>query len=204
MPEPWSLSGTYVEFCNCDPGCGCNFRGVPSSTEGNCEALVAIRVERGHYGAVDLAGAEVAWALWWPGAIHDKGGHGHAFVDCGSDEQFDALSTIYRGEAGYAYFEIFNSTFVSPSGVDRADVELVLDGKRSIIRIDSRGEGLMEPLTSPVSGAENDVRIVKAGGFIWKDGEIAQGRRMMVTLPEMSFDTSGRHAVIAPFAWSSG
>jgi len=204
MPEPWSLSGTYIEFCNCDPGCGCNFRGVPSSPEGNCMALVAARFDRGHYGTVDLTGTQVAWALWWPGAIHDKGGRGHVFVDGASDEQFDALATIYRGEAGYPYFEIFNSSFVSPTEVDRADLELVFDGKRSIIRVDSRCEALMEPLRNPVSGEENDVRIVKPGGFIWKDGEIAQGGRMMVTLPEMSFETSGRHAVVAPFSWSAG
>lgn len=204
MPESWSLSGTYVEFCNCDPGCGCNFRGVPSSPEGNCEALTAARVEEGRYGGVDLAGTEVAWALWWPGAIHDKGGYGHAFVDCSSKEQFAGLATIYRGEAGYPYFEIFNSTFVSPTAVERADVELVVDGKRSIIRVDSRCEGVMEPLTNPVSGAENDVRIVKPGGFIWKDGEIAQGSRMMATLPHITFETSGRHAVVSPFAWASG
>jgi hypothetical protein len=55
-----------------------------------------------------------------------------------------------------------------------------------------------------VSGEENEVRIVKAGGFIWKDGQIAQGRRMMAALPHINFETSGRHAVVAPFAWSAG
>jgi hypothetical protein len=55
-----------------------------------------------------------------------------------------------------------------------------------------------------VSGDENDVRIVKGGGFIWKDGQIAQGRRMMVSLPEMSFETAGRHAVVSTFDWAAG
>ena len=203
MAERWSLSGSYVEFCSCDPGCGCNFRSIPSSPEGNCEALITARVEDGHYGAIDLVGSKVSWALWWPGAIHEKGGRGHVFIDCGSDEQFDALSTIYRGEAGYAFFEIFNSTFMEPTAVERASIDLVIDGKNSTVRIGSLAEGVMEPLRSPVSGEENDVRIVKAGGFIWKDGQIAQGTRMMVSLPEMSFETTGRHAVFAPFAWSS-
>jgi hypothetical protein len=203
MPEAWHFSGTYVEFCSCDPGCGCNFRSIPNSPEGNCFALTACRIDEGRYGATDLAGSKVAWALWWPGAIHDKGGTGHVFVDCATDDQFAALATIYRGEAGYPYFEIFNSTFVEPTAVERATVELVVDGKNSTVRVDSRAEGLMEPLRSPVTGDENHVRIVKEAGFIWKDGEIAQGRRMMVALDEMSFDTTGRHAVVAPFRYSS-
>ena len=85
----WNLRGTYLEFCNCDPGCGCNFKGSPTSPEGNCEAFVANRIEEGRYGDLELAGASIAWALWWPGAIHDKGGRGHASVDCESDEQFE-------------------------------------------------------------------------------------------------------------------
>jgi hypothetical protein len=204
MAEAWSLNGSYMEFCSCDPGCGCNFRGIPTSAEGNCEALLGMRIEQGSYGGIDLAGTRTAWALWWPGAIHDKGGRGHVFVDCGTDQQFEALSTIYRGEAGYAFFEIFNSTFVEPTAVERATVELTVDGKSSVVRVDSRAEGVMEPLRSPVSGEENDVRIVKAGGFIWKDGEIAQGERLKVALPEMGFELSGRHAVFSTFAWAAG
>ena len=30
----WRIAGTYIEFCNCDPGCGCNFRGFPTLPEG--------------------------------------------------------------------------------------------------------------------------------------------------------------------------
>src|SRR5687768_8322396 len=64
----WRMSGTYIEFCNCDPGCGCNFRGVPSSPEGNCEAVLTHVIDEGSFDGVDLAGARVSWALWWPGA----------------------------------------------------------------------------------------------------------------------------------------
>jgi hypothetical protein len=197
----WRLRGIDLELCNCDPGCGCNFRGFPSSPEGNCEAFICNAIQEGNYGDVDLSGTTVAWALWWPGAIHDKGGVGHAFVDCGTDEQFDALRTIWRGEAGHQFFEIFNSTFRETTAVDRATIELLLDGKSSRFSVTGVGEGAMEPLRNPVTGAENDVRIVKPNAFIWKDGEIAQGKRLAVELPEMNFDLSGRHAVYAPFEW---
>jgi hypothetical protein len=199
----WQIAGTYLETCNCDPGCGCNFRGFPTSPEGNCEAFLGHAVERGSYDGLDLAGAKVVWALWWPGPIHDKGGRGHAYVDCETDEQFAALSRIWRGEEGYGLFEIFNSTLDEPSTVDRASVAMAIDGKRSRYAVEGVGESVLTPLTNPVTGAENDVRIVKGTGFIWRDGEIAQSEHMQMDLPEMSWDLSGRHAVFSRFGYSN-
>jgi hypothetical protein len=199
----WSLRGTYIEFCNCDPGCGCNFKGSPTSAEGNCEALMAKRIEEGRYEDVELAGARVAWAAWWPGAIHEKGGRGHAYIDCESDEQFEALRRIWRGEAGHDYFTIFNSTFDEPTVVDRATVNLTIAGKESRVEVSGVCSAQMEPLRNPVTGSENDVHIVKPGGFIWKDGAIARSASLQVDLPEMAFEVSGRHAVYASFDWSA-
>jgi hypothetical protein len=199
----WRISGTYIEFCNCDPGCGCNFRGFPSSPEGNCEALITARIEEGNFEGIGLEGATVSWALWWPGAIHDGGGHGHAYVDCERDDQYDVLRRMWRGEEGYSLFEIFNSTLTEPSAVDRAALDVKVDGKRSRVSVEGIAEGAMTPLTNPVSGDENEVRIVKQGGFIWTDGQIAQSERLRVELPEMSYDVSERHAVFSRFDWGT-
>ena len=195
MAERWNLSGVHLEFCN--------FRGRPNSVEGNCEALLCDVIESGRFEDVELAGTKFVWALWWPGAIHEKGGLGRAYVDCATDEQFGALTTIVRGEAGHAYFEIFNSTFVAPTVVERASVQVTLDGKNSSFKVEGVGGATMTPLLNPVSGVPNDVRIVKPGGFIWKDGEIAQSERLVVDLPDISFDVAGRHAVFAPFEWAA-
>lgn len=137
----WRLKGTGLEFCNCDPGCGCNFRGVPSSPEGNCEAFLCHVIEEGSDGDVGLSGTTIAWALWWPGAIHDRGGRGHAYIDCETDHQFASLSRIVQGRAGYEYFEIFNSTFEKPTAVERAAVDVVVDGLNSRFRGRRCGRG---------------------------------------------------------------
>jgi hypothetical protein len=199
----WRLAGTYLETCNCDPGCGCNFRGFPSSPEGNCEAFLAHSIDEGSSDGVDLSGAKVAWAVWWPGAIHEGNGRGHAYIDCETDEQYEALSRIWRGEDGYSYFEIFNSTMVEPTAVDRATVEASVDGLRSRYSVEGVGESALAPLRNPVTGDENQVRIVKEHGFIWEDGEIGQGERMKVDLPEMQFDLIGRHAVFSRFDYAN-
>ena len=199
----WTISGTYLEFCSCDAGCGCNFKGFPNSAEGNCQALLGHRIEQGAFDGLDLSGSKVVWALWLPGAIHERGGRGHAYIDSDSDEQYEALSRIWQGEEGYSFFEIFNSTFAESGAVDRAAVDLNIDGKSSSISVNGIAEALMTPLRSPVSGEENKVRIVKEGGFIWADGEIATNERIKVETPEISFDLSGRHSVFAPFAYAN-
>ena len=61
----------------------------------------------------------------------------------------------------------------------------------------------MTPLTNPVTGDENDVRIVKTTGFIWRDGEIAESERFQIDLPEMSWDLAQRHAVYSRFEYSN-
>lgn len=201
MPD-WNLAGTYLEFCNCEPGCACNFKGFPNSPEGNCQAFVAHRIESGGYDGLELAGAKVTWALWWPGAIHERGGKGHAYVDCESDEQYDALRRIWRGEEGYSFFEIFNSTLDATTSVDRASIELTVDGKSSRIAVEGVGEAVMTPLRNPVSGEENDVRIVSSG-FIWKNGQIATNQHFRVDTGDFAFDFSQRHSVFAPFEYSN-
>ena len=198
----WRISGTYLEFCNCDPGCGCNFRGFPTSPEGNCQAVISHVIEEGRFDGLDLAGAKVSWALWWPGAIHDKGGRGHAYIDATSDQQFEALARIWRGEEGYGLFEVFNSTLDEPTAVEGANLEITVDGKRSRVVIDGVTENQMAPLTNPVSGDENEVRIVKTSGFIWRDGQIAQSEKFSVDLPEMEWDLSERHAVFSTFDYA--
>ncbi|MEP6908996.1 MAG: DUF1326 domain-containing protein [Actinomycetota bacterium] len=199
----WQIAGTYIEFCNCDPGCGCNFRGLPTSPEGNCQAVISHVIESGSCDGTDLVGAKASWALWWPGPIHEGGGKGHAYIDCGSDEQYEALSRIWRGEEGYGLFEIFNSMLDEKTAVERAAIDLTVNGTRSTVSIDGVTDNRMTPLTNPVSGDENEVRIVKKTGFIWRDGEIAQSEKFSVDLPEMNWDLKERHTVFSTFDYAN-
>ena len=44
---------------------------------------------------------------------------------------------------------------------------------------------------------------VKATGFIWRDGEIAESERFQIDLPEMSWDLAQRHAVYSTFDYTN-
>ena len=85
----WSLSGTGYEYCNCNPGCTCNFNGFPSSSDGSCKALVANVIEEGRCGDVDLAGVTAV-------ALIDRLVH-HALVVVTSGESLRMLGARGRG-----------------------------------------------------------------------------------------------------------
>src|SRR5688572_8952684 len=68
----WNIKSDYVETCNCDFGCPCNFDGFP--TYGFCRALVFFHIQEGNFGNVQLGGLEVVYAVSWPKAIHEGSG----------------------------------------------------------------------------------------------------------------------------------
>ena len=61
----WELKVDYVESCNCNFGCPCNFSGYP--TDGLCDALVGYHIRQGHFGRTRLDGLGGALLL---GAHH--------------------------------------------------------------------------------------------------------------------------------------
>jgi Protein of unknown function (DUF1326) len=44
----WYMKADYVETCNCDYGCPCNFTSFP--TYGNCRTLVLFHIREGNFG----------------------------------------------------------------------------------------------------------------------------------------------------------
>jgi len=106
MTNTWSLEGAWFKNCNCDPGCPCDFNQAP--TKGQCEGMIGMRIDKGHFGDVTLDGLKFANAVWWPGRIDEGDGHILPIVDeAANDEQRSALLTIMSGEAGGTLFEIF-------------------------------------------------------------------------------------------------
>ena len=108
MPETWSIEGAWFKNCNCDPGCPCDFNQAP--THGQCEGVLGMRIDEGHYGDVALDGLKFAGAAYWPGRIDEGDGHIVPIIDETADErQREALLTILSGNAGGTLFEIFSA-----------------------------------------------------------------------------------------------
>jgi hypothetical protein len=106
----WELTLDYVETCNCDFGCPCNFNGLP--TFGFCRAIVLYRIKEGFFGDTDLKGTDVAYVCSWPKAIHEGDGTLQIYVSKHANQkQRDALIRIMHGKAkGNGSFALFGST----------------------------------------------------------------------------------------------
>jgi len=171
----WRLKGTGYEFCNCQPGCTCNFNGFPTSSDGSCKAAVANQITEGNCGDVDLSGVTALMIIDWPKAIHDGNGKAVFVVPPEvSDEQLGALAQIYTGQLGGMPWEILGTTY-EVAGVVRADVELNDAGIDSGFRVPGVGEAKGTTLKNPVTGEDHRVAIVLEEGFIWKRGDCGQG-----------------------------
>ena len=171
----WRLKGTGYEFCNCQPGCTCNFNGFPTSSDGSCKAAVANQITEGSCGDVDLSGVTALMIIDWPKAIHDGNGKAVFVVPPEvSDAQLGALAQIYTGALGGMPWEILGTTY-EVAGVVRADVELNDAGIDSGFRVLGVGEAKGTTLKNPVTGEDHRVAIVLEEGFIWKRGDCGQG-----------------------------
>jgi hypothetical protein len=104
----WHIKADYVESCNCDYGCPCNFTGFP--TYGFCRDLLLFHIREGNYGDnIDLNGLEVIYAGSWPKAIHEGNGTMQLFITKNSNEnQRYVIENIFIGKAkGEGPFAIF-------------------------------------------------------------------------------------------------
>jgi hypothetical protein len=171
----WRLRGVGYEFCNCQPGCTCNFSGFPTSPDGSCKAAVATRIDDGRCGDVDLSGLTVMAIIDWPKAIHDGDGRAVFVVPPAvSDEQLGCLAQIFTGQLGGLPWSILGSTY-EVAGVVRTDVVIEGDGLDSTVRADGVGQATGRMLKNPVTGEDHGVSIVLDEGFIWKTGKCGQG-----------------------------
>ena len=196
--ERWQLKVDYVETCNCDFGCSCNFSGYP--TGGFCDALVAYHVREGRLGRTRLDGLDVVYAVAWPGAIHQGGGRLRLYISDGANPaQRDALVRIFTGQAkGSGPFELFASTMAEIEEPVFTPIEMHIDGRRSSFRIPNACEVVLAPHTNPVSGELQDVRVNLPKGFIFTTAQAAKRlvMKLLGTGP-LSFDHGGKNAFYA-------
>jgi hypothetical protein len=191
----WEMQVDYVETCNCDFACPCNFSGYP--TGGFCEALVAYHIKKGHFGKTRLDGLDVIYAAAWPKAIHQGGGTLRLYISEGaSSEQREALVRVFSGRAkGNGPFELFGGTMSTFDEPVFTPIEMTIDGRRSAFRVPGHLEVALAPHTNPVSGEVQDIRVNMPKGFIFRSAQAARTLVMkMLGVGTLSFDHSGQNA----------
>ena len=95
----WEIHAYFLDACNCDWGCPCQFNAKP--THGNCEGVAGYHIANGSYDSssrIKLDGFNMALIASWPGPIHEGHGKASYYIDNRTnEEQFEALSNIITG-----------------------------------------------------------------------------------------------------------
>ena len=195
--KKWFFDADYLQSCNCDYGCPCEFSAPP--TAGFCEGMGAWRIERGEYDGLSLDGLGLGFAAKWPGAIHEGNGTVCLFVDDkASAEQREALIAIGSGQAGGLPFEILTTTFTTFLDPQFASFDFKIDGIQSSVRIGGdRFRIALEPIKNPVTKEPEQVAVNHGTGFIFKTAECASAREGAVDVENLSFSYPDKAGFIA-------
>jgi hypothetical protein len=175
----WRLQGQWVKNCNCAFGCPCDFNARP--THEKCHGLVAMNVQRGHFGSVKLDGLKFIVTVDFPGPLHEGNGAIQAIIDDrASAEQRNALLEILSGkhsEPG-TIFNIFSLIVTKLHPPVFAPIEFAFDMQKRRAHIVAKGalDTEVEPIRNPVTGAEHRIQVVMPDGFEHHGAEVAAAR----------------------------
>ncbi len=194
--KKWFFDADYLQSCNCDYGCPCEFSAPPST--GACEGLCVWRIDQGKHDELSLNGLGLAVAVKWPGAIHQGNGTVLPFVDeKASEEQRDALLEIISGKAGGLPFEILAATFTTVLEPRFVPFHFQLNGLESSVKFGDELRITLEPIKNPVTGEPEQVTVNHGTGFIFKTAECASAREGSVTAKEMQFSYPDKAGFVA-------
>lgn len=195
----WMIRGPELATCNCDYGCPCQFNGLP--TDGTCRATVAMQIEEGHFGDVDLSGVRWAAVAAWPGAIHEGHGEIQPIVDdSATPEQRDAILKIMSGqetEPMATFFSVFAAMIetVHEPMFKPIKFEADVDNATGHFSVEGVVDARIEPIRNPVSKEPHYAKVVLRKGFEFLEAEFASGTAKSPGPVQLS--TSGNHAHLA-------
>ena len=194
--KKWFFDADYLQACNCDYGCPCEFSAPP--TPGFCHGVGVWKIDKGKYGDLSLDGTGLAFAAKWPGAIHEGNGTVCLFVDeKASSAQRDALLEIGSGKAGGLPFEILATTFSTLLEPQFVPFDVKINGLQSAARLGDNFRIALEPIKNPVTGDAEQVTVNHGTGFIFKTAECASAREGSVAIDKMKFSYPNKAGFVA-------
>ncbi|MBB5469232.1 hypothetical protein OKW30_000209 [Paraburkholderia sp. Clong3] len=146
----YKLDGSILEVCNCNVLCPCCIG--EDADNGSCCAAIAHHFDKGSIDDIEVSGLTVACATFIPGNILQGNWQVAVYIDDrATDVQFEALSSVYRGERGgpLADFAHMYGKIVS---IERAPIIFDLQGGKGKLDIGVDIHAELEPYWSP-SGA---------------------------------------------------
>ena len=153
----WRISGTYIASCSCQLLCPCPTDAPPTGPDGQCRGLGVFHIAEGNLDDTDLAGINMGMVNLFPSNLTaGNWKFGIVVSDNASDEQFNAIDRIMRGQEGGMFAE-FSGLIGDYMGNERGEVTFS-DGDKPTGSIEGSSftfEGLPGP---EGSGAETTVK----------------------------------------------
>jgi hypothetical protein len=194
--KKWFFDADYLQACNCDYGCPCEFSAPP--TTGFCHGVGVWKIERGKYDDLSLDGLGLGFAAQWPKAIHEGNGTVCLFVDeRANEQQREALLEIGSGKAGGLPFEILATTFSTLLEPRFVPFDVKIDGLQSTAQLGENFRIALEPIKNPVTREDEQVAVNHGTGFIFKTAECASAREGSVDTKGMKFSYPDKAGFIA-------
>ena len=193
----WELHGMEVGNCNCAYACPCQFNALP--THGNCQAIGFFSVEEGHFGDAKLNGLNMAFAISWPGAVHQGRGTMQPVIDKRANEaQRNALLSIMTGKETdpmttfWAVYTAMCETIKEPI-YTTISIDIDMHARRATCKAEGALASRGEPILNPVTGAEHRVGIVLPNGFEYGQNEVGRGWSTSRQGVELALEDSYAH-----------
>jgi hypothetical protein len=197
----WYVEGVAFGSCNCNYGCPCQFEDLP--THGHCRGFEALRIDKGHFADVQLAGLYVALIYAWPGPVFKGNGAMQAIIDERADSrQRAALTTILHGgetkEAATHWwvFHAMASTVHEPL-FKPIELTVDIDARTAKVTIPGILEASGRPIKSPATGDLHRVRINIPNGIEFELAEIGSASTKATGIIPLDLnDTYGQFNVL--------
>lgn len=200
MTEPWKVTGTYFEACNCAVACPCFFMSAP--TEENCTAVIAWHIDKGNFGKVALDGMNVVLMAHTPGHMLQTKWQVALYLDKrASAEQQQAMGGIFSGQAG-GHLAALAPLIGEVLGVKPAAIEYSENGKQRSMKI----PGIAEVEIAALEGQGGALVTVSNHPFTPVPGHaavISTSKRLKYSDYGKTLDISGKTGAYSPFAYQS-
>lgn len=197
----WHIEGEWFKNCNCNAGCPCDFNQPP--TQGFCDGMAAMRITKGYFGDLDMAGVKWGAVVHWPGALHEGNGEMVPFVDAeATDAQRDAIFQIASGKHGDTFMEVFSviCPTVHQPVVAPVEWQFDLDSRSGYVRVGDLLETSVETLRSIAPDAPYRVLVRIPNGMEYtgpnEEAETALAKHIVARGP-IEFDLRDKHSSMA-------
>ena len=196
----WAVKGELFLNCSCTVFCPCVISlGAHPPTEGDCKTWMAIQIDTGHYGSVDLSGINVGMLVEIPGRMGEGNWKVMVYVDDkASYKAMDGILKILSGKAG-GTTGLLKMLISEVIGAERTPVLIERDGPVRRIVVGKKIQGEIKQV---LGHNGQPVQILNTRYWMGPDIFVAQGTQSRARDKGRVWDFSGKSAEICPISWS--